>query len=87
MWVRYLRPKHKFYAFRLVAEKINKNERKNKAEIITDIDACKTSEFWLLLGEEDDVKPQDPPEVCNLDANFRTIKRSSNFYRICRRNM
>ncbi|KAK7571791.1 hypothetical protein V9T40_014263 [Parthenolecanium corni] len=52
---------------RLVAEKINKNERKNKAEIITDIDSCKASEFWLYLGEEDDERPEDPFEehVCS----------------------
>ena len=46
-----------------MAEKINKNERKNKAEIITDIDSTKTSEFWQLLGEESDVKPEDPFKV------------------------
>lgn len=48
---------------RLVAEKINKNERKNKAEIITDIDNFKTSEFWLLLGEDTDAKPEQPFRV------------------------
>lgn len=51
---------------RLVAEKINKNERKNKAEIITDIDCGKTSEFWLQLGEEDDARPPDPFEVLKI---------------------
>lgn len=53
---------------RLVAEKINKNERKDKAEIITDIDCCKTSEFWTLLGEEDELKPQQPFKVFEIDA-------------------
>ncbi len=49
--------------YRLVAEKINKIERKNKAEIITDIDCNKESEFWLLLGQESDTKPEEPFKV------------------------
>lgn len=53
---------------RLLAEKINKNERKNKAEIITDIDCCKNSEFWLYLGEEDDARPEEPFEVLFLKS-------------------
>lgn len=55
---------------RLVAEKINKNERKNKAEIITDIDSCKASEFWLYLGEEDDERPEDPFEVLKISEGL-----------------
>lgn len=48
---------------RLLSEKINKNERKNKAEIIQE-NACEESkEFWSLLGCTDGEPPESPPEV------------------------
>lgn len=36
---------------RLLAEKINKNERKNKADIITETMGSETEEFWKSLDE------------------------------------
>lgn len=38
---------------RLMAEKINKNERKNKAEIITEMPGDESADFWKVLGNED----------------------------------
>jgi len=38
---------------RLMAEKINKNERKNKAEILTDVMGVESEEFLLHLGVEE----------------------------------
>lgn len=43
---------------RLMAEKINKNERKNKAEILTEIQGDESSEFWDVLNLED--RPYTP---------------------------
>jgi hypothetical protein len=43
-----------------MAEKINKNERKNKAEIITEMPGDESSDFWKVLGEEDGMPPDDP---------------------------
>jgi N-acetylneuraminic acid mutarotase len=37
---------------RLMAEKINKNERKNKAEIITEVMNTETEDFFLHLDVE-----------------------------------
>lgn len=39
---------------RLMAEKINKNERKNKAEIITETMNTESEEFLLCFGLEED---------------------------------
>lgn len=38
-----------------MAEKINKNERKNKAEIITEMPGDESADFWKLLGNEDEM--------------------------------
>ena len=38
---------------RLMAEKINKNERKNKAEIITEIMNAESDDFFSSLNVED----------------------------------
>jgi hypothetical protein len=51
---------------RLLSEKINKNERKNKAEIITEMQGDESSEFWRVLGDEDGFPPEDDPEVIKL---------------------
>lgn len=48
---------------RLLCEKINKNERKNKAEIITEIVKTESKEFWMELGESDEEKPEQSPTV------------------------
>lgn len=42
---------------RLMAEKINKNERKNKSEIITEMMGSESEEFWKSLGSSEPVKP------------------------------
>ncbi|KAJ9590157.1 hypothetical protein L9F63_016713, partial [Diploptera punctata] len=55
---------------RLMAEKINKNERKNKAEIITEMPGDESSEFWKILGEEDGMPPEDPIVKEHVDADF-----------------
>lgn len=44
---------------RLMAEKINKNERKNKAEIATEIMGSESDDFWSAL---------------NVDEPYHTIK-------------
>ncbi|KAL1488438.1 hypothetical protein ABEB36_014910 [Hypothenemus hampei] len=44
---------------RLMCEKINKNERKNKAEIIAEIVGEESKEFWDTLGLPEDVLPQN----------------------------
>lgn len=44
---------------RLMSEKINKNERKSKAEIFTEIPGEESSDFWETLGWTE----EDPPEV------------------------
>jgi hypothetical protein len=43
-----------------MVEKINKNERKNKADIITEMPGDESSDFWKILGEEDGIPPSDP---------------------------
>jgi hypothetical protein len=42
---------------RLMSEKINKNERKNKSEIITELMGSETEEFWKYLGADGSIKP------------------------------
>jgi hypothetical protein len=48
------------FFFRLMAEKINKNERKNKAEILTELSGDESTDFWKVLGDEDGMPPDDP---------------------------
>ena len=43
---------------RLMAEKINKNERKNKAEIRTELMGTESDEFWKCLGEDQPYIPK-----------------------------
>ncbi|XP_077298659.1 FLII actin remodeling protein [Arctopsyche grandis] len=45
---------------RLFAEKINKNERKNRAEIHTLFHGQEVPDFWKALGDEDGLPPQQP---------------------------
>ncbi|XP_060138385.1 protein flightless-1 homolog [Zootoca vivipara] len=48
---------------RLFAEKINKNERKGKAEILTVSQAQEAPEFWEVLGgQPDEIKPNVPDD-------------------------
>ncbi|XP_049849364.1 protein flightless-1 [Schistocerca gregaria] len=54
---------------RLMAEKINKNERKNKAEILTELPGEESSDFWLAFGEEDGLAPEEPPQE-HVSCNF-----------------
>lgn len=51
-----------------MAEKINKNERKNKAEIITEVPDEESRDFWTALGEEE--PPEEPPVVTFLCCCF-----------------
>jgi len=48
---------------RLMCEKINKNERKNKAEMVTETIGEESKEFWEILGLPEDVSPQDVVKV------------------------
>lgn len=48
---------------RLFCEKIDKNERKNKAEIITETPGSETKEFWFHLGQIDGQPPEQPIKV------------------------
>ncbi|XP_075220548.1 FLII actin remodeling protein isoform X2 [Lycorma delicatula] len=45
---------------RLLSEKINKNERKNKAEIIMEPLGEESSDLWRALGEESGSPPDEP---------------------------
>lgn len=54
---------------RLMAEKINKNERKNKAEIVTENMGNESRDFWFTLGRLDGTPPEEPPKE-HVDANF-----------------
>lgn len=51
---------------RLLCEKINKNERKNKAEISTEVVKTESKEFWIELGEPNGERPEIPPTVSKL---------------------
>lgn len=48
---------------RLLAEKINRNERKNKSDIITETMGNETKEFWITMGQEEGVPPEHPAKV------------------------
>lgn len=47
---------------RLFAEKINKNERKNRAEIHSESQGNETLDFWKAVGNEEG-KDHEPLEV------------------------
>lgn len=49
---------------RLMCEKINKNERKNNAELISEVQGNESREFWLALGEPEGLPPEEPLQVC-----------------------
>jgi hypothetical protein len=53
-----------------MAEKINKNERKNRAEIITEMPGDESSEFWKVLGDEEGMPPSDPIAVMIPHTRF-----------------
>ncbi|KAF7288043.1 hypothetical protein GWI33_000097 [Rhynchophorus ferrugineus] len=57
---------------RLLCEKINKNERKNKAEIIGDIVGDESKEFWDTLGLSNYVSIQDAITE-HVDSNFMPV--------------
>jgi hypothetical protein len=54
---------------RLLCEKINKNERKNKAELITESMGNETREFWVALGEPEGAPPEEPLQE-HVDSDF-----------------
>lgn len=56
--------------FRLLAEKMNKNERKNKAEIIVEALNEESADFWKALGEGDGMKPEEPVIVSFVNSFF-----------------
>nr|CAD7455146.1 unnamed protein product [Timema tahoe] len=45
---------------RLMAEKINKNERKNKADIQTEMPGDESADFWRAFGDNDGLPPEEP---------------------------
>ena len=52
-----------FSSFRLFAEKINKNERKGKAEITTLMQNQEPPEFWEVLGgQPEEIKKHVPDD-------------------------
>ncbi|KAL3268088.1 hypothetical protein HHI36_007215 [Cryptolaemus montrouzieri] len=53
---------------RLMAEKINKNERKNKAEIFTENMGTEDKQFWIALGHPDGIHQDLIQE--HVDPNF-----------------
>lgn len=58
---------------RLFCEKINKNERKNKADIITEVQGSETREFWFNLGEIESQTPDRPIEVFKIHHLWATL--------------
>ena len=54
---------------RLLAEKMNKCERKNKAEILTELAGTEDNEFWVAIGQESGERPSDPIQE-HVDPNF-----------------
>ncbi|CAB0009071.1 unnamed protein product [Nesidiocoris tenuis] len=54
---------------RLMAEKINKNERKNKAELLNELLDAESPDFWKALGIESGEPPEEPLEA-DLAALF-----------------
>jgi hypothetical protein len=60
-----------------MAEKINKNERKNKAEIITEMPGDESTEFWKVLGNEDGMPGDGTIMVLNTQVlSFSVISNS-----------
>ncbi|XP_014203802.1 protein flightless-1 isoform X1 [Copidosoma floridanum] len=53
---------------RLMAEKINKNERKNKSEIITEMMGSESDEFRKCIGASDVLKPEE-----HVDPEFQPV--------------
>ena len=43
-----------------MAEKINKNERKGKSDIITEMMGTETEDFWNCLGVDESKRPITP---------------------------
>jgi hypothetical protein len=52
-----------------MAEKVNKNERKNKAEIITEMPGDESADFWKALGNEDGM-PVDDATIMVLNPHI-----------------
>lgn len=64
---------------RLMVEKINKNERKNRCEIIQEIQGDESSEFWKLFGL--DGQPPDSKPIEHVSEDFlATLPR---LYQVC----
>lgn len=59
---------------RLMAEKINKNERKNKADIMTELMSSESNDFLSCLNVKD--VSQLPPITVSLAYHFRAIQKS-----------
>ncbi|XP_055529280.1 protein flightless-1 [Wyeomyia smithii] len=57
---------------RLIAEKINKNERKNKAEIFQEYQGSEGTEFWKALGFPNGQGPGEKPSS-HVDPDFLPI--------------
>ncbi|XP_055619674.1 protein flightless-1 [Toxorhynchites rutilus septentrionalis] len=57
---------------RLIAEKMNKNERKNKAEIFQEYQSSEGVEFWKALGFPDGQGPGEKPSP-HVDPEFSPI--------------
>ncbi|XP_059619650.1 protein flightless-1 [Phlebotomus argentipes] len=57
---------------RLLAEKVNKNERKNRAEIFVELQGEENSDFWKVLGFEDGVRPAEKI-VEHVEENFTPV--------------
>jgi len=62
---------------RLMAEKINKNERKNKAEIITEVMNTETEDFFLHLSVEEHERKN-----LQIIVNFYNVNNFIKFFKI-----
>lgn len=63
--------------FRLFAEKINKNERKGKAEITTLMQKQEPPEFWETLGgQPEEIKKHVPDDFSPIRPKLYKVRRS-----------
>ncbi|XP_046402839.1 protein flightless-1 [Ischnura elegans] len=67
---------------RLVAEKIDRNERKNGAEIVTEIAGQESSEFWRILGHEDGMPPAPNSGIPKEEVDNTYVPRGCRLYRV-----
>lgn len=65
-----------FNIYRLFAEKINKNERKGKAEIVTLMHNHEPPEFWEILGgQPEEIKKHVPDDFTPIRPKLYKVRK------------